>query len=557
VSEASGTADLANYDSTLACTGATPTGNTGTSGTVTLAYGDEVVCTFTNTRKPDFLITKTATPNPASFGQKITYTIQITHIGEPLPIDMSGLVVTDKFDDGAETQTLSLMSGDSANPGFLDAGETWVYGVLGPDEELGPVTRTADVCGTITNTATAAILPEERVPADAQTPPVLDDPGNHFDTETVPVVCTPDLQVVKTGPAQVAFNDTITYTVAVSHAATSDGSPVKAADVTVADPKLTPNPLVLVSGDGGDALLELGETWIYQITQSQPATRAATTCGPLTNTATLAPVPGETNLANNESTATTTVICTLDVGIAKTSDKQTYQAGETVSYTITVTNNGQLAIPFAQVQVSDPQVPLTLQGAAPAELAPGAALTYTGARQVTTANCGQLPNTATVTLVNPVQAETTTANNSATHTVSVTCPPPVTIAGAPAKLTIDKRGPLAATAGQLVTYRITVKNAGKTDALNVVIRDPLPSGFTLARRAAGATFRSGVVTWKVGTLAPGKSRTVKLTVRIAKTAAGRRCNVGSARGSNVGQVRDAACTRITAVAPVITPPVTG
>jgi uncharacterized repeat protein (TIGR01451 family) len=556
------TGGLADYASSLACVNTAdpkdPTPVTpGANDSVAVGRNDVIVCTFTNTRKPDFLITKTATPNPASFGQQITYTIQITHIGEPLPIDMSGLVVTDKFDDRADTQTLSLMSGDSAHPGFLDAGETWVYGVLGPDEELGPVTRTADVCGTITNTATAAIRPEKRVPADTQTPPVLDDPGNHFDTETVPVVCTPDLQVVKTGPAQVNFNDTITYTVAVSHAATSDGSPVKAADVTVTDPKVTAGQLVLVSGDDGDAILELGETWIYQITESQPVTLAATTCGPLTNTAILAPVPGETNLANNESTATTTVICTLDVGIAKTSDKQTYQAGETVSYTITVTNNGQLAIPFAQIQVSDPQVPLTLQGAAPAELAPGATLTYTGTRQVTTANCGQVPNTATVTLVNPVQAETTTANNSATHTVSVTCPPPVTIVGAPAKLTIDKRGPLAATAGQLVTYRITVKNAGKTDALNVVIRDPLPSGFTLARRAAGATFRSGVLTWKVGTLAPGKSRTVKLTVRIAKTAAGRRCNVGSARGSNVGQVRDAACTRIKAVAPIITPPVTG
>jgi uncharacterized repeat protein (TIGR01451 family) len=139
--------------------------------------------------------------------------------------------------------------------------------------------------------------------------------------------------------------------------------------------------------------------------------------------------------------------------------------------------------------------------------------------------------------------------------------PAVAIAGATvapkAGLKVTKTGPRAATAGQIVTYTITVKNTGKANATSVVLRDLLPSGFSLAGKANGASFKAGTLSWKFGTLAPGKSKTVKAKFRIDRSIGGRRCNVATAAASGVSTVRDTACTRIAAVAGAVQPAVTG
>ena len=124
-------------------------------------------------------------------------------------------------------------------------------------------------------------------------------------------------------------------------------------------------------------------------------------------------------------------------------------------------------------------------------------------------------------------------------------------------LRVDKRGPARATAGQVVTYRITVRNRGAAAAQRVVLRDVLPSGYTLSRRVRGATFRSGRLTWNVGTLRRGASRTVTVRFRIGRFVVGRRCNVALASASGATTVRDSACTRVAAVAGAVQPAVTG
>ena len=145
--------------------------------------------------------------------------------------------------------------------------------------------------------------------------------------------------------------------------------------------------------------------------------------------------------------------------------------------------------------------------------------------------------------------------------LQVTAPPAAPVLGTPtalrAALRVDKRGPARATAGQVVTYAITVRNVGPATATGVVLRDVLPSGYTLSRRVRGATFRSGRLTWNVGTLRRGASRTVTVRFRIARSVAGRRCNVALASAPGVATVRDTVCTRIAAVARAVQPAVTG
>lgn len=126
-----------------------------------------------------------------------------------------------------------------------------------------------------------------------------------------------------------------------------------------------------------------------------------------------------------------------------------------------------------------------------------------------------------------------------------------------AKLAVTKSGPAGATAGQLVTYTIRVRNTSKLAARGVSLRDALPGGMTLASPARGARLRSGAVVWSIGTLAPGASRTVTVKVRIDRSVGGRRCNTAVATASNAGTARGIACTRIRAVAGAVEPAVTG
>ena len=78
---------------------------------------------------------------------------------------------------------------------------------------------------------------------------------------------------------------------------------------------------------------------------------------------------------------------------------------------------------------------------------------------------------------------------------------------------------------------------------------------TLVRRPAGTTIKNGAVVWRVGTLAPGAQRVVALTVRLARTLNGQRCNTATASGANAPTVTARACSAIRAVAGTVRVPI--
>ena len=137
--------------------------------------------------------------------------------------------------------------------------------------------------------------------------------------------------------------------------------------------------------------------------------------------------------------------------------------------------------------------------------------------------------------------------------------PAVTPATTPRKprtrpaLRVTKVGPARAVAGQQATYLITVRNTGRAAATNVVLADILPPGMTVTQRTRMA---GGNPTWRIGTLAAGASRTVRVQLRIDTQAAGRRCNVARATASNAATARAQACTRVSPIASAVQPAVT-
>jgi large repetitive protein len=126
-----------------------------------------------------------------------------------------------------------------------------------------------------------------------------------------------------------------------------------------------------------------------------------------------------------------------------------------------------------------------------------------------------------------------------------------TIAGGPAPdVTIDKNGPASARAGSVFSYSITVRNRSRFTARDVEVTDLVPIQLTLVRVPSGATIRNGVVTWSLGDLAAGRSRTLTMQVRVNPNVTGRITNTATVTAEGMPPKRSTAVTRVSGPAPV-------
>ena len=175
------------------------------------------------------------------------------------------------------------------------------------------------------------------------------------------------------------------------------------------------------------------------------------------------------------------------------------------------------------------------------------------------------PFTNPVTVTPPSGAvDPTPENNSASDTDTVLT---ANIAGGPdgsATLRIVKTAPQRAVAGQVIRYKIRVRNVGAGTARSVTLRDPLPPGLTLVsrqqlsvNRSAKARQHEGVVSLPIGDIEGGSFRDVVIDARIARNRSGSIRNVACADAVNASRVCDPADTVIRATPKPVTPAVTG
>jgi len=78
--------------------------------------------------------------------------------------------------------------------------------------------------------------------------------------------------------------------------------------------------------------------------------------------------------------------------------------------------------------------------------------------------------------------------------------------------------PILVDAGDTITYSLTVSNNGKAAAKDVVVKDPVPEGLELVENSIsdGGTAKDGVITWNLGTLSAGASKSVTFKVTVPK-----------------------------------------
>jgi uncharacterized repeat protein (TIGR01451 family) len=174
------------------------------------------------------------------------------------------------------------------------------------------------------------------------------------------------------------------------------------------------------------------------------------------------------------------------ISISKSPDAQTVLIGQTATFTITVTNDGNSTL--TSVVVTDALAPGCARTSADipglASMAPGATITYT----CTLANVtSSFTNVAIATGTPPVGPPVSAQDTAAVTAVAPATHPAITIVKNPKSQTV--------TSGGTATFTITVTNTGDVTLTNVTVSDPLSPNCNKT----------------IGTLAPGASTSYTCT----------------------------------------------
>ncbi len=481
--------------------GASPIVNTATASAVTSdpvgGNNAQTANVTVNAASADLAITKTG---PASVvpGTSVVYTITVTNNG---PSDAAAVSVADATPAGL---TFSSNSGAcvTAFPcafGTITAGATrtitTTFSVPSGYSGANPILNTATVTST-TSDAVAA--------------------NNSATASTTVSAGSADVSITKTGPASVVPGTNVVYTITVTNA-----GPSNAAGVSVAD--VTPAGLTFVSNAGACSgafpcalgTIAAGASQVITTTFSVPPAYAG--ANPILNTATASATTGDPVPANNSATASTPVAAgSANLSLTKTGPASV-TPGQTVAFTITVTNAGPSDA--AAVSVTDPTpAGLTFLSntgncvtAFPCALGTvpfGATRTITATYSVPSGYAGASP-IANAATVSSATSDPVAGNNSQTANVTVNAPS--------ADLAITKTGAASVTPGQTVVYTVTVTNNGPSDAAGVSVADPTPSGLTFVSNSGACV---AAYPCALGTVTAGSTRTITTTYQVPSGYAG-------------------------------------
>ena len=83
-------------------------------------------------------------------------------------------------------------------------------------------------------------------------------------------------------------------------------------------------------------------------------------------------------------------------------------------------------------------------------------------------------------------------------------------------LALTKRGPAQVNLGAEVAYTLRVENPGSVEATGVVVSEPIPLGVRYLRSSPEALVDGNLLTWELGTLAPGESQSIEVVFEASQ-----------------------------------------
>ncbi len=501
------------------------TGRRAGSVTITaLVEGRTGTTTLQVLPRADLRVTKTG-PAAVNAGDTITWTVGVANTG---PSTAANVVLRDTL---PASVTFVSATGSPTQSGNVLTWPTIATLASGGSASF-TVRAIAPPSGTVVNVAAATSATAEANPVDNRAAWTTSIGGA-------------DVSVAKTAPAQtVNAGDPIDFTVLVTNLGTGT-----AAGVTVTDS--LPANATFVSATGGPTQSGRLLTWPVIPSLANGASVSYTVrvvapaSGSVVNVARVASTSTDPNAGNNRSAPTIAVNPVANLSVSKTASPAVVNAGDTLTYTIQVSNTGPSdavsvvvtdTLPLASVLFIDATGGASLAGnvltwPTLATLAAGGSVNYTVRVEVSTS--GAITNIAAVTATT---ADANPADNRATVTTNVPG----------ADVVMNKSGPALVKPGDTITYTLQVSNLGPGRAHQVVVTDSLPPAAQFVDAVPAGSLSGTRLTWTMGNLQAGASQ--NYTVRVVAPVASGVVNVGlvSARTGDPapGNNRSAVFTQI-------------
>ena len=512
------------------------------------AANDTSTASLTVEPVSDLAITKTASAVTAKPGETLTYTLGVENKGAS---ESPTVTVTDSL-----PASLDYVSDDGGCT--VSAGREITC-------ELGPLasgaTKTIHVLTAVAASAGGAIANTAVVSGPNFDP----EPSNDQATATTAVEQIANLGITKTVSAATARpGETITYTLVAENEGPSASNPTTVTDTL-------PAGVEYVSDDGGcnaslapTVTCALGSLANGEAKTIHLVARVTATTGSVTNTALVeGPLP-DPEVADDAASATTAIEEVSDLVLHKRPGVAAVKAGEQLTYTLEVENQGPSAsatntmtdtLPTGLTYVSDnggcdtSALPTISCDVGP--LAAGDTATVEIVTEVEAGAGGSIQNVAHVSGPN-IDPEPTDDEASATT--------PITpfLAELALKKTASSDG--AVSVGDTITYTLTASDHGPDPSPETVVTDSLPAGLTYVSDDGGCRASAlPRIECDLGTLANGEAKSFHVVTRVANVDGRPIVNTATVAGAHSDPVpANNADSAETAVAgpPTTTPPST-
>ncbi len=500
--------------------------------------GDNQATVTTTVNNPsastaDLSVSITDSPDPAGIGASILYTITVQNAG---PGSSTNVVVQGQLAPGLSFLSSNASQGScvgtDCNLGTLASGGSATVSVVASAAAAGSYATSASAYGNASDPATA---------------------NNLATTTTLVAVPGADLSIsMSDSPDPVAPGSNLTYAITVAN-----GGIDAASSTTVTDALPAGAAFVSATASSGSCS---GTTTVTCNLLDVPAgaTRTVTIVvkpgspGTLSNTATVSSTINDPNPGNNSASTSTQVTNppagNADLSVSMTDAPDPVGVGALLTYTITVSNGGPSTatgvtvadtLPAGVALVSAIPSQGTCTGASPVSCVLGSLASGNSATvivKVTTGGAGTITNDVQVT---GDQTDSASGNNTASVTTTVIDAPDLVLT------MVDAPDPVAV--GGLLTYTLTVRNAGNADGTLVTLTDTLPATVTPGTATPSQGTCGGLpnLSCDLGTIGPGATVTVSVTV--TPNAAGILTNTASvvAAESDVNLADNTAFARTT------------
>ena len=410
-----------------------------------------------NITVPEIIPNKTADIENPNFGDEVTYTVNITNVGKS---DAVNVAVRDVLGEGLE-----LISADGGVYDPITRTITWTVNLNSGETKSFKVVAKVIGYGNVTN---SLVVGNKTSAVDVDVPEII--PSKDADNKY------PN------------FGDSIDYTITVNNIGKADAKHVVVVD------RLDKGLKYVSSSHNGvyDAATHT-VTWVVDI--------AAGSSLDLTVTASAEEYGVLTNIVSVGDKSASVDVNVPEIIPNKTADIENPNFGDNVTYTVTVTNDGNAdakAVVVRDVLGKD----LKFVSATGTYTFDEATNTITWTVDVDAGKTETFTVVATVINYGNVTNSLVVGNKTFNKNVTV---PEIT----PDK-TVDNENP---NFGDNLTYTVTVKNEGNGNATDVIIVDTLGKGLEYVSSTGNYDNKTNTITWKVD-LASGETKTFTVVAKI-------------------------------------------